>query len=480
MLFLKTGWLLFISSLYSLWRLGLEVESWVKSERLRRNMSQYKLAKFIGVTSGLLSSWELGKRELTFSDKNKLKEAFALLDKNFIEGKRPTKRNIVGSAKIKRVPKLNENSWENIDIKYPKSYLKTFSVKQSEKNSKRGPKAIALFSGCGGVSLGFKSAGFNVVGFVEIEESARKIYSANFKDAECLGTDIRKVKKSEIEKWKQKFGHISVLCGGPPCQGFSLAGKRDSNDSRNQLYQNYLKIAKILKPEAIVLENVKLLISMKDTDGELIVHKIEKMFSDIGYDCSYKVLNSENYGVPQSRNRVIFIGYRKDIRLKPIHPEKTHGVGSTEPLTFRDACKDLSSLENNNSCEKDPLHWAINHPKHVIKWLKATPEGQSAHDNPDPELRPPSGYNTTYKRIRWDQPSSTISTNFNMISGCRNVHPSNTRSYTIREAMRCQSFPDDFKIVGKWSDVRKAIGNAVPPLLGKAIAKKIREDLFSK
>jgi DNA (cytosine-5)-methyltransferase 1 len=322
-----------------------------------------------------------------------------------------------------------------------------------------------------------------VCGYVEIEESARKIYEANFSKSECLGTDVCDISDEDIKSWQRKFGHISLLCGGPPCQGFSLAGKRDENDARNQLYRNYLNIAKILKPEVVVLENVRLLLSTKDVDGILISDKMIKMFDEIGYECKFEVLRAEEYGVPQARQRVIFIGMRRDLGIVPSHPAKTHSLEISKlkkPLTFRDACKDLSSLENGDSCSIDPLHWAIRHPEHVIEWLKATPEGKSAHDNEDPNLRPPSGYNTTYKRISWDEPASTVSTNFNMISGCRNVHPTNTRSYTIREALRCQSFPDDFRVVGKWDNVRKAIGNAVPPLLAKAIADHLMKKVFSQ
>lgn len=459
-------------------------ENWIVEERNKRNLSQYKFAKFMNIASATLSAWELEKVSQTKEEAQKIKKAFQLYDKELKAGNLPKKRKISGTVQAKKVPALTEEDWKKIDLSYEKSYLKDFSVVKAEEYSKGGPKAIALFAGCGGMSLGFKAAGFDVCGFVEIEESARKIYSANFPKSECLGTDICKITDEEIKTWQRKFGHISLLCGGPPCQGFSLAGKRDENDARNQLYRNYLNIAKILKPEVIVLENVRLLLSMKDTDGELISEKITKMFSDIGYESKFEVLQAEEYGVPQARQRVIFIGVRRDLRIKPTHPEATHSLekkdGLKKALTFRDACRDLASLENGESCKKDPLHWAITHPDHVLKWLRATPEGKSAHDNKDINLRPPSGYNTTYKRISWDEPASTISTNFNMISGSRNVHPTNTRSYTIREAMRSQSFPDDFKVVGKWDNVRKAIGNAVPPLLAKKIAEHIMKSIFSQ
>ena len=121
----------------------------------------------------------------------------------------------------------------------------------------------------------------------------------------------------------------------------------------------------------------------------------------------------------------------------------------------------------------DPLHWAVSHPAHVIEWLRGVPEGASAHDNEDPQLRPPSGYNTTYKRLVWDEPSSTIGTTFGMISASRNVHPQFTRSLTVREAARCQTFPDDFEFEGNWTAVRTMIGNAVPPILAKAVAESV-------
>ena len=181
---------------------------------------------------------------------------------------------------------------------------------------------------------------------------------------------------------------------------------------------------------------------------------------------------------------MILVGVRNDLKKKFEFKRPHYGtadsseqmslLGTTLPIrTFRDAMEGLETLENGDVSSNDPLHWAIVHPQHVIEWLVDVPEGMSAHENPDPAKRPPSGFNTTYKRNVWNEPCSTISTNFNMISGCRNVHPTSTRSITIREATRAQSFPDEFVFCGKWGDVRHAIGNAVPPLLAYEIAKEI-------
>lgn len=181
--------------------------------------------------------------------------------------------------------------------------------------------------------------------------------------------------------------------------------------------------------------------------------------------------------------RIFLVANRADV-AQPIRPSITHGpiasslFDAVQPWqTFRNATSDLEPLESGETSVSDGLHWAVAHPEHVLKWLRETPEGESAHNNLDPKLRPPSGYNTTYKRLRWDEPSSTIGTTFGMISGSRNVHPFLTRSLTIREAARCQTFPDDFRFEGTWSDIRTMIGNAVPPLLAKTVAGSIRRAL---
>jgi DNA (cytosine-5)-methyltransferase 1 len=233
------------------------------------------------------------------------------------------------------------------------------------------------------------------------------------------------------------------------------------------------------------MENVRLLTSMKNSDGRLFIDCILESFSKAGYHVIRREINACDYGVPQSRERVILIGIRNDIKKEFDFPvgEYTNDnqvnmlFSPKKRLSFRDATGDLQPLESGES-SSDPLHWSIVHPEHVIKWLKDVPEGCSAHENKDPAMRPPSGFNTTYKRIMWDEPCSTISTNFSMISGCRNVHPTSTRSLTIREAARAQSFPDEFVFSGKWGDIRKAIGNAVPPILAAAIARSILDQLF--
>lgn len=473
----------------------------IRELRDKVGISQSKLSELSNIRQYKISSWELGKSKPSKEESSLIFDILKNLNDDDVAklcckrtridpSRKLNKQNAKDISKINSI--INENfpfsnkktmiSWLNYTKKIPIKLMNEIPKKSNENN------AISLFSGCGGFCLGFEYEGFNIKGFIEIDKAARDIYKANFPNASCLGNDIRKISDADINNWKKEFGHINVLFGGPPCQGFSLAGKRDRCDLKNELFNEYAKIAVKLKPDVIVLENVQKLTSMKSKKNEMITQLILKVFNDAGYHLKYKPLNAMNFGVPQFRERVFFIGIRKDYPKNAISfPEPTHGSLKNYNLydftnkklrkfnTFRDAVTGLASLESGESSEYDPWHFTIHHPTHVIEWLQDVPEGASAHNNPDPNKRPLSGYNTTYKRIKWDEPCSTITTNFNMISGCRNVHPQDTRSFTIREAMRCQTFPDDFKLPGtRLTDIRRVIGNAVPPLLAQNIAKEVK------
>lgn len=205
-------------------------------------------------------------------------------------------------------------------------------------------------------------------------------------------------------------------------------------------------------------------------------------FSNHGYLARIFEVNAKDYGVPQHRERVFFVAVRQDLGFLASLPSPTHVrtpslFGQIDHhRTFGDACSDLPYLESGDESE-DPLHQAVRHPQHVIDWLWNVNEGASAHDNTNAVDRPLSGYNTTYKRQVWTEPASTVQTTFGMISGCRNVHPIATRSLTIREAARIQSFPDSYVFEGSLGDIRAGIGNAVPPLLAYEIAKHVKDQL---
>ena len=217
---------------------------------------------------------------------------------------------------------------------------------------------------------------------------------------------------------------------------------------------------------------------MKSPSGGFVKNEICEEFRGHGYAIRCFEVNAKDYGVPQHRERVFFIAVRDDLRFTPSIPNITNGVGADlfshrlPYRTFADACSDLPYLESGER-SADLLHHAVKHPAHIIRWLWDVMEGCSA-TKMRTRCSPPSGYNTTYKRQMWSEPASTVQTTFGMISGCRNVHPIATRSLTIREAARIQSFPDSFKFFGSLGSIRTAIGNAVPPLLAYVIAQHLR------
>ena len=452
--------------------------NWIKIIRSEKKISQFKMAKALNITSQQLSAWELNKEEPDKKNIEKIKSFFQQPNIFF-------KKNQVSVMKKKFQRKDGANQTSK---KINDGLLKDFYQSQNKPKIKleKDKKAIMLFSGIGGMSLGFKLAGYNVIGHVENNKAANEIYELNFPNSQLLGLDIKKVRNEDLINFKKKNGEITVLAGGPPCQGFSLAGKRNVFDPRNELFKEFARFAKILKPKVIILENVKMLLTMSTKDGGLVKDYLIDEFSDAGYNLVFKGINMKNFGIPQSRERVVFIGLRKDLcKNKELKfPEMTNlennNLTSTNYIeTFRNATEDLEELESGQSSKQDPWHFSVTHPEHIIEMLKNVPEGKSAHENKDIKLRPTSGYNTTYKRIKWDEPSSTISTNFSMISGSRNVHPKNTRSLTIREAMRCQTFPDYFVLTGTLGEIRKGIGNAVPPKFAEFLANYIKTNLLN-
>lgn len=448
--------------------------------RLERGLSQSKLADITGIQQAKLSAFELNKQELNNHELSiVVKTLNSLNDTKITElkKKRYTSHVRDGSVVSSRPRRSYKTTSRNSE------YLNLLKELEGEFNSHRKRKlnAVSFFAGCGGLCYGMKAAGFNIVSTNELVQAYKDIYSLNFDSANFLLNDITAISDADIDGVIEANGSIDLMIGGPPCQGFSLAGKRDVNDSRNTLFQNYLRIAERIKPKVILMENVRLLTSMKDPDGKYVSKRILDTFKLIGYDSDFFEINAKNYAVPQHRERVFFIGIRNDLQKKPSIPKpqynETEGLFSeTIPYyTFGDAVSDLEYLESGEMSKHDIYHKAVSHPEHVIRWLIDVQEGKSAHDNEDKNLRPPSGYNTTYKRQVWNEPAGTVATTYAMISGCRNVHPIATRSLTTREALRLQGFPDGFKLCGKLGDIRTTIGNAVPPLLAYNLGSFIRD-----
>lgn len=333
-------------------------------------------------------------------------------------------------------------------------------------------KIIDIFSGCGGLSYGFEQTKkFKTVCAIDIWNVALETIKINKPHVDVINSSMELISDSDIKNIKQKFGNIEVVVGGPPCQGFSMAGKRNATDPRNELWRHYVRFVSIIKPNWFIFENVSGLISMKNSSGEKIIDMIIGEFSRIGYTCQINQISAKDFDVPQDRRRLIIIGSKsgKMIKLKP--------VNNKNYKTVRNAIADLEILESGEISKNDQYHFAMNHNENHIKWLKPVPEGRSAHDFKKITGMNVRGYATTYKRIWWDRPSPAITTCFNSISSQNNVHPTNTRALTIREAMRIQTFPDDFKFSGTLKDIRTQIGNAVPPELAKQIALQILNNI---
>lgn len=320
-----------------------------------------------------------------------------------------------------------------------------------------GYNFIDLFSGAGGLSCGMVMAGFNPIASVEIMPQAVETYEYNFIkqrgfDEKVETRDIRdpEVKQKLYDSVNGK--RVDVIVGGFPCQGFSLAGYRVVDDPRNSLYKEMKEIVEHLQPEIVVMENVEGLRSMLNGKvEEMIIEDYKK----IGYDINLTILNSANYGVPQYRKRVIFIGNRVgkiNYHPKPMYNESNY-------VTLGEAIAPYMTMPENKAIN----HEFTRHSKEMKERLAAIPEGKSLYKN----------YSDAWKKSPWDKPSCTIKENH----GGTNVHPRLPRCMTAREIATLQSFPSDFIFKGskKWQLVQ--IGNAVPPLLGKAIGLAVKHML---
>jgi DNA (cytosine-5)-methyltransferase 1 len=454
----------------------LETGSSVRTAREELGLSQSKLSELTGIPQQTLSTFELEKMVLDPSILARVTQVLSDIEKiNHIVGRKKRYQTHI----YERVEHDPDRIARYIRTTGNVEYLKLIR----ELNSNRIPinhTALSLFSGCGGMSLGFNWAGYDIKGFLELNDGLRSIYRSNFPTSIELGGDISTLTDLAISQTSREVGQIDLIIGGPPCQGFSLSGKRSVNDPRNTLFRDYLRFVDAFRPKVAVLENVQFLTSMKSPNGGYVRDEIQMEFSARGYRVSLYEVNAKNYGVPQHRERIFFVAVRSDLGREPSFPAPTHGTNWDDiaPLrTFADACSDLPFLESGEQSQ-DHLHAAVSHPKHNIEWLWDVPEGCSAHDNKDPKKRPPSGYNTTYKRQIWAEPGATVQTTFGMISGSRNVHPIATRSLTVREAARLQSFPDEFDFGKSLGITRTGIGNAVPPLLAYQIANHISSNII--
>lgn len=337
------------------------------------------------------------------------------------------------------------------------------------------PKLISLFSGCGGLDLGFEKAGFKKVWANDFDADAQAVYSLNLGDID--GRDIRTVDEKEIPQG-------DILTAGFPCQPFSSAGSRKGvYDSRGMLYKECLRIIQDKMPKVIVFENVRGLLSTKYIDGrnlaDVIIEDLSVM-NEVGYNVVHKLLNASDYGVPQNRQRVFFVGVRKDLGVNFIFPPKQ----KKEHLTLRHILDIPNTVKNQ-------VDWVLS--PQALEMIKYIPEGGSWKDVPYEKLAPRfqrirdnmKKYRSPnfYRRFSRDEINGTITASAQP-ENCGIIHPTENRRYTIREVARIQSFPDDFLFIDDSPKnivaMYKVIGNAVPVSLAQSVALAIMEQVFQK
>lgn len=389
------------------------------------------------------------------------------------------------------------------------------------------PKVLDLFAGCGGLSYGLELAGFTVVAANDIAAWAAESHKMNHpKSRFFLGSITEESIRDEIIEYANAEG-VEIVVGGPPCQAYSLAGKRDVDDARGHLFEDYVTVVSKVRPKVFVMENVKGLLSMKHDrtdlssselaaldkikmlekdllllrktrkqskntervafssadaqklDGvieelsrlrrataqlrESVPERIVSRFEALGYRVEYRVLNAADYGVPQRRERVIFIGTRLDVPI--VFPEATHREPSVATTLFdSDLTPWVTTAEAIGDLEdaREDIEWSHEFTRHkpdFVERLMQTPVGGSVYE----------GFSDAWYRQPPDEPSRTVKENHGGVF----VHYRHPRVLTPRELARLQSFPDDFRFVGPKTKVLIQIGNAVPPLLGKAVGSSI-------
>lgn len=320
-------------------------------------------------------------------------------------------------------------------------------------NEMKKYNAVDLFCGAGGLSYGFEKAGFNTIFAVESNETYAQTYRKNFPKVDMFCGDIKEVPDSKIKELKDK---VDIIVGGPPCQGFSLAGnigRRFLEDERNYLFLEYVRFVKIIKPKMFVLENVASLVTH---NKGATIREIANQFESIGYKIQYKVLNAVNYLVPQERRRVFIIGTRYNIEFN--YPKEEGKI-----ITIKDAIDDLPKLKSSET-SNIPLHNAMKHTEQMLQKMSYVKDGGNRNDIPKP-LRPTSGDIRKYIRYNSEKPCFCVTGDMRKI-----FHYNQNRALTCRELARIQTFPDDYLFCGSSIEIQQQIGNAVPCNLAYAVA----------
>jgi DNA (cytosine-5)-methyltransferase 1 len=345
--------------------------------------------------------------------------------------------------------------------------------------NKNNFKVLDLFCGCGGLSFGFELAGFDIIAGIDNWKDALVTFERNHRNSKAILADLFNDKPETI--MEQIKYNIDVIVGGPPCQGFSIAGKRMIDDPRNLLYKSFVEFVEFVKPKAFVMENVPNIISMNDG---LIKKQIIEDFENLGYIVEVKVLNASEYGVPQNRRRAFFVGTLHTLKTPFDFPNKL-----SYTINTREAISDLpeATVEDGSNYISNPdsryqefmrrnstgifNHQATVHNQKTIEIINQVPDGGNYKSLPV-NLQATRKVNIAWTRMSSWKPCFTIDTGHN-----HHFHFEYNRVPTARESARIQSFPDKYVFIGNKGSQLKQIGNAVPPLLALEVAKSLKNIL---
>ena len=336
---------------------------------------------------------------------------------------------------------------------YP-AYLEARWQEHLASRADDAPTVISTFAGCGGSSLGYSMAGFRELLAVEWDDNAVKTFKLNFPDVPVYHGDIARLSVAQcLEMTNLLPGQLDVLDGSPPCQGFSITGKREFDDERNQLFREYVRLLRGLHPKVFVMENVSGMVKGK---MKLIFAEILRELKASGYQVSARLLDAVYFGVPQFRERLIFIGVRDDLKIMPSHP-----AAQTIPITVGEAWQEVR--------DENAPHLS---PK-LASFIGKIPVWGDGGD----VFRNRTHFSTV--RLDMQRPSRTLTKNSYGSFACH-VHPNGQRAITTAEAKRIASFPDSYQFPGNYKESIECMGNCVPPLFMRAIARHIRSEILSR
>lgn len=317
------------------------------------------------------------------------------------------------------------------------------------------PKFISFFAGCGGSSLGYKMAGYKELLAIEWEDNAIETLKLNFPELKILKADINKITGEQIlNEINMKKGELDLLDASPPCQGFSMAGKRKIFDGRNSLYIKTLELIEEIEPKVFVIENVK---GMIMGGHKVFTKKIFDKLNTMNYNWKAKLMNSKYYNVPQSRERIIIIGVRKDLNKEPTFPKPNNKI-----ITMREVLKDCPDYED----------------REMADWLKKAYPYLNGKNTAEifKKFKGTTGGSFSTILLKMNKPSQTLTKSEISITGL--LHPTKPRYLNEHELKRICSFPEDFKFTNRKKAVER-LGNAVMPNFMKEIALTIKNNIFT-